>query len=227
MKISVTSKLDGNRSWSLEAVDTCPGAVRTDADLQYKAESGPGPVLALVDACSGCYARDGNYLRPNVRAARAHNKLDWQRDEWEDEMVAALTEDEYFRWFDSGDMYAIELARKMYAVMRRTPWCKHWLPTRMHKFAKFGTVIRAMMALPNVMVRPSSDSIDGTFVPGVHGSTIIDADQPTPEGTVRCDAYTRGGVCGGCRACWSKDIAVIAYPGHSRRMLKLIRLSRA
>jgi hypothetical protein len=45
MKISVTSKLDGVRSWSLEALDTCPGSI-----------AAPG---VLVDACAGCYATTG------------------------------------------------------------------------------------------------------------------------------------------------------------------------
>lgn len=50
MKISNTSKL-GVRSWSLQALETCPGAI----------ENGE-----LVDACKGCYATTGNYRFENV-----------------------------------------------------------------------------------------------------------------------------------------------------------------
>jgi len=32
IKLSVTSKLDGIRSWSLEAGKTCPGAIGADAN---------------------------------------------------------------------------------------------------------------------------------------------------------------------------------------------------
>ena len=81
-------------------------------------------------------------------------------------MVAELDNDRYFRWFDSGDMYSIKLAQKMLEVMKRTPWVNHWLPTRMHKFAKFAAVIAEMEALPNVVVRLSSDSITGGTIDG-------------------------------------------------------------
>ena len=136
IKLSVTSKLDGIRSWSLQALDTCPGSL-----------AGPGD---LVDACRGCYATTGNYRFKNVKAPREHNKIDWQRLDWADDMVQALQNDRFFRWFDSGDMYSLGLAEKMLDVMKRTPWVKHWLPTRMHKFPKFRLVLEQMQALPNV-----------------------------------------------------------------------------
>lgn len=99
IRISVTSKLDGIRSWSLQALDTCPGSLAS-----------PG---VLVDACKGCYATTGNYRYPNVKAPRIENREDWQRLEWVDDMVKALDSDRYFRWFDSGDMYTLGLAEKI------------------------------------------------------------------------------------------------------------------
>jgi hypothetical protein len=213
MKISVTSKLDGIRSWSLQALETCPGSIES-----------PG---VLVDACKGCYATTGNYVFANVKAPRAHNKEDWQRMEWTDDMVQELQNDRFFRWFDSGDMYSVALAEKMLEVMQRTPWCSHWLPTRMHKFPKFAMVIRAMQALPNVMVRPSSDSIVGEFLPGLHGSVIVPDSRVNPEMVTLCRAYEHGGRCNGCRACYSKDVPVIAYPAHGARMNKVIRIKVA
>jgi hypothetical protein len=208
MKISVTSKLDGIKSWSLEALDTCPGSIGSDG--------------ALVPACSGCYATTGNYRFNNVRAPRIHNKEDWRRPAWTTDMVAALKEEKYFRWFDSGDVYALGLARKILAVMRQTPDTKHWLPTRMAKFPKFQAVIDEMRALPNVAVRFSSDSVSGDFTPGVHGSTIFSS-QRLPRSVFICGAYNREGKCDGCRACWDKSINVIAYPAHGRKMIKLIK----
>ena len=123
LKLSVTSKLDGIRSWSLQALDTCPGSKTADG--------------TLVPACSGCYATTGNYRFANVKAPREHNRQDWQREDWVRDMVMELVNDEFFRWFDSGDMYSLELAQKIYQVMELTPWVKHWLPTRMEKFPKF------------------------------------------------------------------------------------------
>ena len=215
IRISETSKLDGIKSWSLQAIDTCPGSV---------AKGG-----GLVDACKGCYATTGNYNFPNVKAPREDNRIDWERADWVNDMVAALAvtkkdSSKYFRWFDSGDMYSVELALKIYEVMVRTPGVSHWLPTRMAKFPKFSQILAKMQALPNVMVRFSADSVDGTFTPGVHGSVITPDATMVPDGTKLCQAYENNGKCSGCRACYSKDVPVIAYPAHGVKMAKVIRL---
>ena len=208
--LSKTSKLDGILSWSLQAIETCPGSV--------------GPGGKLVDACSGCYATTGCYSFKGTKRVRAENKEAWTDDAWVDTMVKSLAKSKYFRWFDSGDMYSIDLAEKMYQVMVLTPHVQHWLPTRMAKFAKFADIIGKMKSLPNVMVRFSSDSITGDYTPGVHGSVIIpDADTP-PAGVFVCGAYQNDGKCNGCRACYNKDIPVIAYPQHGRKMAKVFKL---
>ena len=213
MKISITSKLDGIRSWSLQALDTCPGSI-----------AAPGE---LVDACKGCYATTGNYVFANVKAPRAHNKEDWQRLKWVDDMVAELNKDRFFRWFDSGDAYALGLAEKMLEVMKRTPWVKHWLPTRMHKFPKFALVLQQMAALPNVSVRFSSDSVTGEYTKKLHGSVIIPTAADVKKGMTLCEAYSHGGKCNGCRACYDKKVKVIAYPAHGAKMNKVIRIIKA
>ena len=212
-KLSKTSKLDNILSWSLQAIETCPGSKASNGDL--------------VAACSGCYATTGMYNFPGVKAVRSDNKLAWQEDSWVDTMVKALTKQRFFRWFDSGDMYSMELAEKMLAVMVATPHVKHWLPTRMYKFTKFHDILATMQALPNVMVRASSDAVDGTFTPGVHGSTILPDATSVPNGVTVCNAYQHGGKCNGCRACYDKSVAVIGYPAHGRKMAKGIRIAVA
>lgn len=213
VKLSVTSKLDGIRSWSLNALDTCPGSI-----------AAPGE---LVDACKGCYATQGNYRFSNVKAPRDHNKRDWQRIEWCDDMVAELARDSHFRWFDSGDMYTLALAEKILEVMQRTPWVKHWLPTRMHKFPKFREVLTRMQSLPNVAVRFSSDSVTGQYTKGLHGSVIIPDASHAKRGMTLCRAYEHEGKCNGCRACYDKKVKVIAYPAHGKTMAKVIRIIQA
>ncbi|WP_018868267.1 MULTISPECIES: hypothetical protein [unclassified Thioalkalivibrio] len=211
IKISQTSKLKA-RSWSLPALETCPGA-RTKGG-------------ALVEACQGCYATTGNYRFPSVKAPREHNKEDWKRPEWVADMVSELDADRYFRWFDSGDLYRVELAEKVLQVMEQTPHCNHWIPTRSHKSPRIEMILRRMEALPNVVVRRSSDSVTGE-ADANHGSTII----PTPEdahpGMFVCGAYSRDGKCGDCRACWSKDVPLVAYPAHGQKMRKVIRIAVA
>jgi hypothetical protein len=215
LKISVTSKLDGIRSWSLQAIDTCPGSIKAPGEL--------------VDACKGCYATTGNYNYPNVKAPRLHNRTDWERLSWVDDMVAELNNDRYFRWFDSGDVYHVALAEKILEVMTRTPWVKHWLPTRMHKFPKFRHVLESMQALDNVMVRFSSDSVTGEYIDGLHGSVIGPSADTYADhaGSSLCRAYEHGGKCSGCRACWDKNVPLICYPAHGVKMHKVIRIMSA
>jgi len=197
------------RSWSLEALTTCPGSKGSDGEL--------------VPACQGCYATTGNYRFPNVKAPRLHNQDDWQHSGWVDAMSMELDNDRYFRWFDSGDMYSLPLAKKMLAVMKNTPHCKHWLPTRMGKFAKFADVISQMEALDNVVVRHSSDGINGEVLKDrANSSTIVPDASHTVAKATACEAYERDGKCGPCRACWDKDVQVIAYPAHGKKMLSII-----
>ena len=214
IKLSNPSKMPCS-SWSLEALKTCPASIDFITG-------------ELVDACKGCYATGGNYRFENVKAPRAHNREDWKRSGWVVDMVTALDNDRYFRWFDSGDMYHIGLAKKIFEVMKRTPWVKHWLPTRMHKFKKFQSIIDEMNALPNVVVRLSSDSVLGEIIEGEFTSTIVpEIDKEIPichpvMGAFMCRAYDNGGKCGTCRACWDKNEHTIVYKAHGQKMKKVI-----
>jgi hypothetical protein len=208
IKLSKTSKLDGIMSWSLQAIDTCPGS-----------SDGNG---GLVPACQGCYATTGNYRFANVKKPREFNREDWKRDSWVMDMIQALENSRYFRWFDSGDMFSLELAEKILYVMENTPHCKHWLPTRMHKFPKFAGVIAKMQALDNVVVRFSSDSVNGETIQGQTTSTIFS--DTVPQGATECKAYQHEGKCNGCRACYNKDVQVIAYKAHGIKMAKVIKI---
>jgi hypothetical protein len=204
LKLSKASKMPC-RSWSLQALDTCPASRDSLGEL--------------VDACKGCYATSGNYRFPNVKAPRVHNREDWKRDTWVADMVAELDNDRYFRWFDSGDIYDVRLARKILEVCEATPWVKHWIPTRMHKFPKFTLVLQRLQSLPNVVLRLSSDSIIGETIEGPTTSTIATLED-APKGSFVCEAYTRGGKCDKCRACWDKSISVVTYIGHGKSMVK-------
>ena len=208
IKLSKTSKLDGILSWSLQALDTCPGSKDSLGNL--------------VPACQGCYATTGNYRFANVKKPREFNREDWKRDDWVDDMVQALDSSRYFRWFDSGDMYTLQLACKIYEVMKATPWVKHWLPTRMHKFNKYKTIIERMQQLDNVVVRFSSDSVTGGVIEGLNTSTIFS--DTLPVGATECQAYQHEGKCNGCRACYDKSVSVIAYKAHGVKMSKVIKI---
>ena len=207
LRLSKTSKLDGILSWSLQALDTCPGSIGDNGEL--------------VAACSGCYATTGNYRFSNVKAPRLENQEDWKASDWEERMINALESQRYFRWFDSGDMYSIGLAEKILSVMEQTPWVKHWLPTRMVKFEKFKSIVSKMQQLPNVMVRFSSDSVMGEYT-SEHGSVIVP--DPLQAKGFLCKAYEHEGRCNGCRACYDKAVPLVSYPAHGKKMSKVIKI---
>ena len=211
VKLSQTSKMPC-KSWSLQALKTCPGSVKPGGEL--------------VDACQGCYATDGFYNMSPAKKAREFNLHDWEREEWAPEMIEAIGLDPYFRWLDSGDLYSISLAWKVADVIKNTPATEHWLPTRMGKFSKFNRVLRFIADLPNGNVRHSSDSINGGTVDYGYGtsSTIIKSIDDAQLSQFTCEAYTRGGKCGDCRACWSKKIPIVAYPAHGPKMGRVIKL---
>lgn len=207
--LSETSKL-GCKSWSLQALETCPGSIGDNGEL--------------VEVCQGCYATAGNYRFPNVKRVRDINKAEWQADSWVSTMVDALQDSRFFRWFDSGDMYALDLAEKIYEVCLSTPWCKHWIPTRMYKFAKFREVLDKLNALPNVVVRFSGDNIGQAPKFGEFVSMVVAPQELHAANAHVCPAYTQGGKCLTCRACWDKNVQNVAYPAHGKKMGKVLRL---
>jgi hypothetical protein len=92
----------------------------------------------------------------------------------------------------------------------------------MHKFIKFQHTIDAMMSLDNVVVRFSSDSVTGEIINGQTTSTIFS--DTVPKGALECKAYEHEGKCSGCRACYDKDVKVIAYKAHGVKMAKVIKI---
>jgi hypothetical protein len=81
-----------------------------------------------------------------------------------------------------------------------------------------------MAALENVSLRFSSDSVDGSYIDGLHGSVIVPTAADATEKMTLCRAYENAGKCSGCRACWQKDIPLIAYPAHGVKMAKIIKI---
>lgn len=204
-KLSAASKMPC-KSWSLPAWKTCPGARNADG--------------SPVAACSTCYALQGRYTFGAVEAVREHNLSDWQAPEWADAMVKAIGKSKLFRWFDSGDIYSPQLAEKIFEVCQRTPNCAHWIPTRAYKDSRIVPFLDKLNALPNVVVRLSSDSIDGETIEGDNTSTIVESpeDFVSGKGRVLCRAYTRAGKCGNCRACFDKRVKIVSYPRHGRKV---------
>ena len=204
--LSNTAKL-GVKSWSLQAYNTCPASIDKNG--------------LLVDACSGCYASFGNYRFSTVKAVREYNRITWNNDNFVNDFIKQLDTERYFRWFDSGDLYSLGLAKKIYEIMLNTPHVKHWLPTRMHKFIKFQGILKDMQSLPNVVIRLSSDDIDGSLVKSDlidTNSTILPSELIEGYNGFICPAYNQGGKCNDCKECYNKDTKTVAYIAHGVKM---------
>lgn len=176
--------------------------------------------------CAGCYAHSGNYRFPGVKAAHARRILAWRRDRaaWVSAMVERLSLRDvrergavdgrsFFRWFDSGDLQGIEMLRDIVDVARQTPWMLHWLPTK--EYAVVAEFLRSGGTFPeNLRVRVSGPVVDRPFrFSGASVALVSSGKLPAVDDAVACGAYSRGGKCGPCRACWTHS-GPIVYPLH-------------
>jgi hypothetical protein len=194
---SETEKLDGIPSWSTQAWVSCPGKTNS-------------PV------CEICYAMEGRYVFGRTIKPRVSNMEMLSNPDFVREAVKTIRIYAYFRLFDSGDFQSPEAIRIWTTICSLCPDTKFWIPTRTHKIPQFSEELKKLEALPNVVVRRSSDSLTGEFTPGLHGSTIVDSYQATVPGVHVCQALApeNNRKCNGCRVCWDKTVPVIGYPGH-------------
>ena len=184
--------------------------------------------------CSGCYARTANYTRwPGVRPAWARRQAAIEHPGWEEAMIdlilAGTRRAPWFRWHDSGDLASSSHLGRIVRVAQECPEVQFWLPTREYAFVdewiRWGGDIP-----PNLTIRLSSLIVGEPLelprmlssLRGLSTSTVHqDHGKPVQVGrrrdSIECRAYTRGGQCGTCRACWSGNVRNVSYPIHDDR----------
>jgi hypothetical protein len=202
--LTQTSKMPC-KSYSLPTV-----ACRTGAKL---AAQHPDSV------CAHCYANKGFYsMYANSVQPAQHARLVSLEDPLLAEAMATLIgTDPYFRWHDSGDLQSLGHLELIVLVCERTPDTLHWLPTReyatVHAFiAKHGALpanltVRLSAMFPDQPVKIPASLRD---VPGILTSNVHTVE---PIG-LECEANKRGGKCGDCRTCWSRDVETVSYRMH-------------
>lgn len=212
-QLSGSTKLGIIKAWGTSAGKTCPGAVCPTTK-------------EVKPACKGCYAKKGQFrMNVNVKNKKLDNQNAWRDKNWVDDMVEELDNHRYFRWFDSGDLYHPEQAKKIFEIMKKTTWVKHWLPTQSYDIPKLSVWLDKMNKLKNVKVTNSSPSDTGEFELKKHQTTIVD--KPTaekwhqgegkPAGIEMCPAGAKGSkvTCDTCKKCWDKkNKKVIAFTKH-------------
>lgn len=194
------------KSFSLQAVETCPGMFLPSGEVK--------------DICKGCYATKRAYTWKDAKRVREDNFEETKKPTFVADLVSLILRQKkkYFRWFDSGDIYSNDFLDKVYTVCKLTPEIKHWVPTKSRDLFDQETW-KKLESLPNVRVRFSSDSISGEYSKE-HGSAVIKnaelvfEDIKPSKKLFPCPSSRQEGKCLNCRACWSKKIDVVVYKYH-------------
>ena len=162
-----------------------------------------------------CYAKKAFYRMPSVSKAHANREASLSNPQWVGAMVFLLKGQEFFRWHDSGDIQNLAHLDKILHVVRLTPNCRHWLPTKAIKIIKQRSA--TIGSLENLIVRISSFKVNAKplLVFALNGrfktARTINKDCFDKEIGFTCPADKQDGQCLDCRACWDKKELCINY----------------
>jgi len=162
--------------------------------------------------CFDCYAFNGRYAFPVVKAAMARRLDALDHPLWVDAMVVLISRNKepYFRWEDAGDLQSVEHLERIVEVVNRTPGVHHWLPT--HEYGVIAKWRRNGGIIPsNLVIRESAVMVDGPppVKSGLPTSTVV-----TDPAKRTCPAPDQNGQCGKCRQCWDPTVKNVAYGKH-------------
>lgn len=234
MKISEAKRTAGTLSFPSKMPSTSYDIPATACVLGAKLARIPGTI------CSSCYVLSGHgmYLRANAVKGMQRRLQSLAHPNWTEALVVLLKRQHgkktfrvdlgfagiragrrfrenvsgHHRWHGSGDLQSVDHFAKICEVARRTPKIKHWLPTTelgiVRRYIDNGGTIPA-----NLVVRVSSIMTDGTHRRRWPLTSSVFSEQPPPNAHI-CPAPTQGHVCGSCRACWSPEVAHVAYQQH-------------
>jgi len=180
-------------------------------------ECSTGSTLRKIEnsVCSDCYALKGQYQFGVVQKAQYRRLKALVDPRWIEAMSTLLIDQDYFRWHDSGDIQNMGHLENMMKVIRATPKCKHWIPTKekatIKRWLKAGNtvpencVIRLSAPMINQRIKHHGDNVVRVQFSAVHTDT--------PLGQA-CIAPQQAGECRDCRACWNSEIECISYCKH-------------
>ena len=185
-----------------------------------------GSKLAKIKGtiCSNCYACKNRYLFPNVKNS-LHNRLNKYNENpylWKKSMVQLIQKEDYFRWFDSGDLQSVEMLSDIVEVCVNTPNTKHWLPTRERGILK--EYLENNKFPDNLCVRLSADMVgqypavlvNGCNISTVSEGTFTDTSMSTTVNNCPVSYNKNIKTCADakCTNCWDNNIYHINYHTH-------------
>ena len=172
--------------------------------------------------CNKCYALRGFYNMPSVKKAMAA-RLEFMTGEYfVERMIHLLANEDYFRWFDSGDVQSYKMANDIVTIADNTPWCTQWCPSK--EYYIWRKVLKNRTLPSNLIIRMSTPVDDTEPMKGfIHTSTTYTSpvSKALPFAGVECKAHENEHYeCGTCRACWNIEVGNVAYPKRYERKVK-------
>ena len=179
-----------------------------------------GSVLAKISGtpCHECYALRGFYKMPSVKKAMDKRLTFMTSKHFVDRMVYLLANEDYFRWFDSGDIQSEKMGHDIIDIVELTPWCNHWLPSKEYKMWK--NILSTRILPFNVCLRISTPLDNTKPINGFDNTTTtyINKDKNPAYVGFKCLAHkNKIYECGNCRACWDNEVSNVAYPKRYER----------
>lgn len=173
--------------------------------------------------CGKCYALKGRFTTAGSRRAQARRLRAFEREPatWAEAFKTVLREKakhvgparRCMRWFDSGDVQSVEMAKAILEVVVGTGEVRHWVSTR-----EPAMWVRALKELgwrefpPNVVVRVAATMIGQArelVLPEGFASCSVGANVGH-----KCPAIQQGHQCRECRACWDRGVRNVDYELH-------------
>jgi len=173
-------------------------------------------VQIIGTVCHGCYALKGNYHRYAKTVLPAlYKRLETiSKPFWSAAIAFWIKQKklDYFRWHDSGDVQTLSHFIKICEIAKMTPDTKYWLPSR--EYTIISQYVNLGLKIPeNLIVRLSAYKIEGNGPVKLAKRLGVQISTVKKEG-YNCHAYSQGGKCLDCRACWDKNIFDITYKLH-------------
>ena len=218
-KTSLLSRTSAMSCWSLSLPAGKDGAC-------------PLAVTGKGSISDGCYAMANRFNQPNVISSQTI-RLQWLRshlhNQQEDFIISTFVEsinkhsskEGYFRWFDSGDFFSLQMIDVCRQICEQLPHIKFWFPTRSWYAPNWKSSLERLSQLDNVSLRPSALYIN-QLPPKTNlgtGSTVFTDKslknlKQFKEISI-CPKSINGGSCESnrCRTCWDQDKEV-AYLWH-------------
>lgn len=171
--------------------------------------------------CEKCYAHKGYYRMGVVKTALDRRLRAIDDPQFVEAFVTTLTylyykqpepREDRFRWHDSGDIQSVDHLDKIVQICRRTPFLRHYLPTREMKFVRTWLADNPGGFPSNLFLKLSHSMVGWSYGNQPFGLDFTTVGRDDDAELHQCPARKQGNKCLSCDACWSAGN--VNYPLH-------------